>query len=395
MSELPRLLLLSNEPPHTGAAGAIVFHRLLRDFPPDHLLVVSNQRPPKQAGRLDCRYEYVPLAVDRLNRTRFWNWKATLRSLGGPDWIPLSRIDSALRGFRPQVVVTLMQDSWYYDFAARYARKHRMPLCLFVHDLPQGFEPVPSWLRRRQLARDRSVYRLAASRLCISRPMAQYFEREFGVPGEVLLPPRAPKPLAQQPSRCATLKVAGRLTLGYAGGLHYGYGEQLLHMLPALRETGTRVEVFGARPAGVVHSLAEAPDVFTFHGLAPQPEDAWRGLLARCDAVLQPYLDPPGPHASQYQTHFPSKLGDALSLGLPLLITGPTDASGVAWCRENGDCGFWAPSGPELAQTLRQLREDPALRIGVAERGQAAAKAFSAPLLRSRFQAMLAAMAPE
>jgi len=388
----PRLLFLTNEPPHTSAAGGIVFHRLLRDYPADRLLVVTNHLPPDSAGRLACRYVHLPLAADRLNRTRFWPWRATLRSLGASSFTRLGRIDEVVRDFSPDAVITLMQDSWYYDLAARYARHHDLPLGLFIHDLPHGFEPVPPRLAARQRARDRGVYEQAAARLCISRGMANWFFREYGLPGEVLLPPRDDETPSQSPEACRTLKHPGRLTIGYAGGLHYGYGEQLLSLLPALRETGTRLEYCGAKPAGTVAPLNDATDVIHFHGYAPTPAEAWRTLLARCDVILQPYLNPAGAHELQYRTHFPSKLGDCLSLGLPLLVTGPDYASGVAWCREHdaGACLVTDPTPDAFKAALVRLRDSSELRVELARRAQAVANAFAPDALRQQLSVALA-----
>jgi hypothetical protein len=387
MPELPRLLFLTSEAPHTGAAGAIVFHRLLRDYPADRLLVMTNHLPPPQAGKLACRYAHLPLTADRLNRTRFWPWKAILRSLGASSLPLLSEIDRQLQGFEPDMVVTLMQDSWYYDLAARYARRRGLSLVLFVHDLPSGFEPVPDWLAARQREKDASVYRQAAVRLCISRGMADWFQAEYEVAGDVLLPPCDDKPPSQAPENCLNLKTPGRLTVGYAGGLHYGYGEQLLRMLPVLRETGTQLEYFGPPPAGVVAELRDAKDIIRFNDYAPTPAEAWRTLLARCDVILQPYLNPPGAHARQYRTHFPSKLGDCLSLGLPLLLTGPDYASGVTWCRAHGECArLVTDAGSEaLREALHQLRGNPAGRVELARRALGVADEFSAPALRAAF----------
>lgn len=392
MSNLPpRVLFLSSEAPHTGAAGAIVFHRLFSGYPADRLLVVTSHLPPDGAARLPCRYEHLPLTVDRLNRTRFWRWRTALRVLGGAAWLDLGAVDRALAGFKPDVVVTLMQDSWYYDYAARYARNRRLPLVLFVHDLPDGFEPVAPGLHGRQHRRDAAVYRQAVRRICISDPMRAHFLSTYGVDGEVLPPPRSETPVSQPPDACAQLKRPGRLTLGYAGGLHYGYGEQLLQLLPALRETNTVVELFCPRPGGVIAPLNDATDVLHFHGHAPTPEAAWQGLLSRCDAVLQPYLNPSGQHERQYRTHFPSKLGDCLSLGLPLLVTGPDYASGAAWCREQGDvaCLVADPAPGAIRQAFVRLRDDAALRVRLATRAQQAAEAFAPAGLRQRLTALL------
>jgi glycosyltransferase involved in cell wall biosynthesis len=383
----PRLLFITNEPPHTAAAGSIYFHRLFADYPVERLRVITNNPPPVAASLLDCDYHGIRLPLDRLRQTRFWRWRTAARVLGATALASLRDLDKLIDGFEADAVVTLMQDSWMYELAARYAKKTNLPLILFIHDLPHGFEPVASCLAKRQLRRDREIYAQAAVRFCVSPGMEAWFRKEFGLSGKVLLPPRSSNPPSQDPELCRLLKNPGKLTLGYAGGLHYGYGEQIAAMLPVLRATQTRLEIFGPTPTESLASLNEANDVLTFHGYTATPEEAWSGLLARCDAVLLPYLNPPGPHHLQYQTHFPSKLGDMLSLGLPLLVTGPPDASGLAWCREHGELAIAVTdtSPGAIATILVALREDDNLRVRLARAAQASvADAFSPEPLKMR-----------
>lgn len=391
MAELPRVLFITNEPPQPTGAGSIVFHRLFHTYPADRLGVVTNAPLGPSGQRLGCRYWELALRADRLKRTRFWKWRATLRALGAESGAALNAIERITTGFKPELVATLMQDGWYYDVAANYARRHRLPLVLFIHDLPDGFEPVPRWLESRQGNRDRRVYSQAAVRLCISPGMEADFASRFGVRGEVLPPPGSPTPVRQAPEVCATLKRPDRLSLGYAGGLHYGYGEQLLAMLPVLGRTGTFLELFGTEPDGCVRPLRDAADVVHINGRQANPEAAWRGLLERCDAVLQPYLNPPGAHERQYRTHFPSKLGDCLSLGLPLLITGPGYASGTRWCLDHPGCAVavTSPNPADLEQALVRLRNEPSLRIEVASTAASVAAAFDVQALRSQLHAAL------
>lgn len=383
----PRLLFITNEPPHTAAAGSIYFHRLFSGYPADCLRVITNDTLPEPEQCLSCEYSTHRVWADRLQQTRFWKWRTAARVMGGTNFLPLRELERQAGSFQPDTVVTLMQDSWMYELAARYARKNKLPLILFIHDLPHAFEQVASRLVKRQLKRDRAIYQQAALRFCVSPGMEAWFRREFGLPGEVLLPPCSPNPPSQDPEQCRMLKTPGSLTLGYAGGLHYGYGEQIAAMVPVLRSTGTRLEIFGPSPSGNLAGLKEATDVLSFHGYAPTPEEAWSGLLARCDAVLLPYLNPPGGHHLQYQTHFPSKLGDMLSLGLPLLVTGPLDASGLAWCRNHGELAVCVgDASPEaLAAALINLRDDDSLRVRLAGAAQGVdPDAFSPDSLKTR-----------
>jgi glycosyltransferase involved in cell wall biosynthesis len=386
-THLPRLLFITNEPPHTAAAGSIYFHRLFSDYPAERLRVISNRPLPSPEQRLGCDYFTHRIWADRLKQTRFWKWRTAARVLGGTDLLSLSSLDRLVGDFQPDAVVTLMQDSWVYELAARYARNKKLPLVLFIHDLPHGFEPVAPWLVKRQLRRDRAIYAQAAVRFCVSPGMEAWFHKEFGIAGDVLLPPRSPNPPSQDPELCRTLKNPGNLTLGYAGGLHYGYGEQIAAMLPVLRATQTRLEIFGPTPSGTLAELKYATDVLTFHGYAPTPEEAWTGLLTRCDAVLLPYLNPPGEHHLQYQTHFPSKLGDMLSLGIPTIVSGPSDAGGVMWCLSSGlsDVVISDNGLEPLKAALERMMESPDLRVDIAKRSREAADVFAPEVISASF----------
>jgi glycosyltransferase involved in cell wall biosynthesis len=377
MSDLPRILFITNEAPQTGAAGSIILFRLFKEYPADRLLVVTNSLQPSGSDRLSCRYEFLQLKLDLLKNTRFSEWRFIMRSLGASRLLGTSGLESLLVGFVPDVVVTVMQDSWYYDFAAKMAQRLRKPLIVFGHDLSHTFEPLPVVFRRRQLARDREFLTQCAVKLCVSEGMVRFFQQEFGVSSSVLYPPRSAHPINQSPELCRSLKTSGRLTIGFTGGLHYGYGQQLLEMLPIFRETRTFVEVFSPMPTASLDALKEASDVFKFNGYLSPPEAASLEILQRCDVLIQPYLmNPPENCRLHYQTHFPSKLGDYLSMGIPLLITGPPDASGMAWCLEHSGSALCVtdPNPAALRHALQLLKKDQELRVDIARGAQSLAR---------------------
>ncbi len=382
---LPRVLLVTAEPPQSGTAGGIALQRLFSDYPADRLLVISNARVPAGASTLGCKYVHHPLAVDRLHRTRFWPWRNRLSVAGLASLLPLGRPRRAAQAFQPDVVLTLFQDSWYYTLAARLAAKLSRPQVVLIHDLPHLFEPVSPPLQPRQIQRDVRLLKAATARLFISDGMQRWCRQHYDVDGDVLLPPAG-----EQRDRAVEnpehLREPGRLTLGYAGGLHYGYGEQLLRLLPALRSTGTRLHLFTDRPQGSVAALARATDVVTWRGRQPTPDATWQRVVEECDVVLQPYLNPAGPHALQYRTHFPSKLGDLLALGRPVLMTGPEDASGIAWCRAHPSSAYCITSEDPaaVAEALLRLRNEPSLRRTFAIGATTASSAFAPAPLRAQ-----------
>jgi hypothetical protein len=155
------------------------------------------------------------------------------------------------------------------------------------------------------------------------------------------------------------------------------------------------LHLFTDPPAGNVACLREATDVITFHPRSASPEETWEQVLRCCDVVLQPYLNPPGQHALQYQTHFPSKLGDILSLGLPVLVTGPGDAGGVAWClaRPGSAVVLTETDAGLIHGALNDLRHDGSWRVELGRGAQRWATAFDPAGLRAVLTAQLRQLA--
>jgi hypothetical protein len=126
------------------------------------------------------------------------------------------------------------------------------------------------------------------------------------------------------------------LTLGYAGSLAYGYGEALVALIPVLREVGARILISSPRPPEKLKALLEATDVVEWMPHRADIMDMWRTMQARADAMILPYMNPAGSNELLYQTHFPSKLTEYLALGMPVIVSGPEEATGVRWALGKG-----------------------------------------------------------
>jgi hypothetical protein len=226
----PRVLILSEEIPQTVHAGGIILHRLFAGYGgatasleiEDRRLEMGDEgrasnselpssgssaaklfvigpTPHPEAKLLDCPYRELRMPLQRLEKTRFNRWKRSLQAVG---LIPLPshrRVQRLLEGFRPEVVVSVMQGTPFISVAARTARAFGVPLVLIVHDLNEEFERVFPWAKRALFEKNREVYRAASRRLCVSPEMAAFLGKRYGVPGEVMYPNRSeelqPRPL--------------------------------------------------------------------------------------------------------------------------------------------------------------------------------------------------------
>ncbi len=383
---LPCVLIYSHEFPQTGSAGGLLLDRLFKDYPPERVRIIG-PAPCEASAALRFPHDEVRMPWRRFEYSRFNRAHRTLRSYG---LIPLKRpaeIDRLLGEFSPQVVLTVMQHGTWYDSAAAYAKARRLPMVTIVHDDNESFDRVYSFARSAQRRRDSLFYRFARRRLCVSPEMEEQFRQRYGVPGEVLYPNRSEDLVPCDPVLNKSLRTPGRLTLGFVGNPNYGYGEQLVKMLPAIREAGGRVIVWGHQPLGAASALSEARDVVDLRGFMPSAR-AWMEVKRDCDAVVFPYLAPPGSMEKLYAIHFPSKLPEYLALGMPIIMVGPEVATGVRWARKHPGCVLLLdPDSPQTwFGSLREIADSAPLRISLASRAlDAGLQEFDPVQIRSHF----------
>jgi len=390
----PRILILSDEGPQTGTAGGLLLHRLLAGHPADRLRVIARYVPTTGAPLPGVTYRQLNPPWMRFERSRFHRLKRSLRAHGLVPEVSARQLDELIGDFKPEVVLCVMQHAAYYDTALAYARARNLPLVVLVHDVNDEFEPVYGWARHAANQRDATFYLEAAARLCVSPEMEEYCITRFGARGAVLYPNRSeelqPRPLALAETLCSP----GRLTIGFAGNLNYGYGVALCQMLPAMREAGIRLVLYSQPPGPEAAALTTAGDTCDFRGFVPSAE-AWAGIQRDCDAVWLPYPNPAGAMERLYRYHFPSKLPEYLALGLPVIVSGPDYATGVRWARGR-PAAVATASGRDHAELLglfRRLAVDSAWRSQLAREGWAAGQqSFDPVMIRDQFHAHLRAV---
>ena len=380
-NELPRVLVIGPDLPHLGYAGGIQLHRLFQDWPPESLLAAGPSVPP-DTQRLSCRFAVYHAALARLDATRAVRPVQLLRAL---DLIPSKQFK--LPSFQPSAIVNVFSSLAYSQAAYRYSRHSGVPLILIVHDDPEDFNRGYAWARGLLRRQFRRIYRHASLRLCVSPELEQTLRERYGAAGKVMHPIRSEAIVPRSPEASLALMNPSSLTLGYAGSLNYGYGPRLLELVPLLRQSGTKIRIYGADlPAG------EYSDVLLGQGRSRTPEEAWTHIKQECDAVLLPYCFANHGHQNLYRTHFPSKLPEYLALGMPVVVTGPIDAAGVKWgLRHPGSCiVITQQDGQEWVNALAQLKHDETLRLRLSKSAVVAGNSeFEPSSIRLLFQRSL------
>lgn len=383
----PRLLILSAAVPETQLAGSLLLLRMLQGYPADRILAVGPKPHPK-SELLPTTYRHLrPAPSSRFDLTRFAQLKRSVEALGWIGRIPMSRIEAAVGSFSPSVVVCVMERRDYADAAHRYCRIHNLPLVLIIHDRVESFDLVYAPFRRAQLARNAETYRFASARLCVSPEMEAHLAAVYGSPGSVLYPIRAESLKPRSIEASARLVAAPGLTIGYGGGLAYGYGQRIRELAPMLAGAGARIRIYSR------DRFEDIPDAATYAGSFSPPE-LWARVQAECDVLWLPYAYDQH-HRELYSTHFPSKLTEYLALGMPLLITGPSAATGVQWgVRHPSAALTLADESPEqLVAAVRRLRDDAAYRVALATGAGESDHAFEPAAIRRQFLDTLRAVA--
>lgn len=328
MENFPNLLIISQTIPQNIYAGCILLQRLLNTYPPDKILIIG-PKPNPDTSLLASRYEFIKPPLDRLSTTRFADLYRSLDVLNLVPKMSVDSIKSRLKSFKPDVVLTLMQSQPYYYLAYRFAKSYNLPLITIIHDLPETFESVENWAIQKQLEKNIKVYKYSSKRLCVSPEMRDYLESKYGISGDVLYPNRSEILTPRNIGDSFALKEPEFITIGYAGSLAYGYGDQLENMIPAFLKANVKLRIYSQSSLKI-----DLPNVVTNCGYAP-PEVTWERVKAECDAVILPYSWSNDNYAMLYKTHFPSKLPEYLALGMPVVIVGPDYATGIKWAMLN------------------------------------------------------------
>lgn len=349
---LPRLLYIGDVPVCNTVGGGSFFFRLLRNYPPDKLVVCA-PFIGNGATLPGVRYFSNEARWPRLFRTRFSTlycaWIAW-RLLSTPRWL-----QRFARDYRPEAIVTISQTTGWI-MAWTLAKRARIPWIMFAHDdyvfsrhLPSRMQP---WAERLFA----EAYKDAADRFCISETMEEVYERRYAVRGGVRYPIRDPEsPAICRPAR-QTSEPRASLTFAYAGSI---VGEPNLRQLADFAiESGRQGHRFVVYSPQYKAFAGYASGIGSVEARAPlDPSSLIRKLREEADCLLITGSFDPGDQ-EVLRTAFPSKAADYSAVGLPLLIWAPADASiarfvqkhaGIAELVTDRDPAALAPSIARLA----------------------------------------------
>jgi glycosyltransferase involved in cell wall biosynthesis len=374
----PNLLIIASQIPQTVHAGSLQLYRVLEDYPKDKIRSIGPIEP--KAEQLSQTYDPFLLPI-RLTTTRFAQLAHTLNTIRLLPDLSVSKINKLLGDFRPDLVITLVEILPYAFAALRYAKTKGLPLMTITMDKPGDFTYIYSFFKNVQFRRMQEIYKHASVNLGVSKEMAEHIKSTFNSKCDVLYfcPPEGLT--ARDPQKAAALRNGTNLTIGYAGSLALGYGQQLTSMIQTFEKAGLRLNIYS-----INQPTFSSPEI-TYRGSFTQYE-VWERIKEECDCVILPYYFHYGTkETSVYSTHFPTKLSEYLTLGMPVIVIGPEWATGVKWAKAHADAVLTSTKEEEdkLMSILDNLTTDASFRLKYSLNPLKAKEEFSPSVIKKQF----------
>jgi glycosyltransferase involved in cell wall biosynthesis len=256
-----------------------------------------------------------------------------------------------------------------------------LPLVCFFQDWWPDFPEIPVAFRPRIERQFRRIYMESAVAICISDQM----RRELGERTDSIVIHPIPSFMRSQ---VGTPDFKLPLRVIYFGNLQE-YGPLIENALRTVNGSDkVRLEVFGASPLWT----SGAEDYFKSQGVyhpfipANQLMEAVQSYQAvivvmSFDAALR----------RRMITSFPSKMIDAMQLGLPVVIWGPEYCSAVQWARQRDQALCVTDPNPStLHRALEELAASPSEQERLAKSArEAAAGEFNPAHIQEQFMGVL------
>lgn len=386
------LFFTENFPPETNAAAARVFERACYWAAWGHQVTVMTCAPNFPQGKLYPGYRNAWRQVEELNGIRVVRVKSYIAANEGVVRRTLDFLSFMATGFiagiferKPDVIVSTSPQFFAAVAGWALGAIRRRPFIFELGDLwPASIIAVgamrPGRVIRLLEKMELFLYRQSAAVVSLTESFRRNLTRRGIDPGKISvvmngvdLPRYGPRPKDGELQKSWSLQ--GKFVVGYLGTLGMAHGlANVLDAAALLRERDD-IQFLLVGPGAERRALiAEAQR----RGLAnvtfadAQPKDAMPRVWSVCDVALVHLKDSP-----VFAEVIPSKMFEAMAMGLPLLVAAPTgEATRIAEEDKAGLC-VAAADPAALAEAVSRLKTDDDLRNAYAARALAAAPSHS------------------
>ncbi len=355
-----RLAYVGEVPVQATFHGSAVLHRLF-SMHADECRIIELGRASDPNMRVPgAEYENVKYACQNIRRNG-------LGSLG--RFLNYSLLDATIRRVRracedAEAIVTVAHGLGWFVADEVAAQLHK-PLHLVVHDYPSPTFPKTP-LKTKSIERAfLRTYARAASRMCVSSYMEEYYRERTRTRGQVLLPGRS-ELVSQEPYAPARPRGNSPFTIGLFGSLYSKSSIEVLEILA--RSIGntfgmdSQINIYGIPPGVKLRSQINDKLLINFRGFIPTAEFVTL-LRTELDALFLPV--PFEESSLNMSIHFPSKLTDYTATGLPIVVCGPRSSSAWKWTSDFPSAFVVCESSERLPDEIGRLSDyDESVRLG-------------------------------
>jgi putative colanic acid biosynthesis glycosyltransferase WcaI len=386
------LFFADNFKPETNAPATHIYERCRLWAAAGHEVTVVTCAPNFPEGRVYPGYENRLRTVETMDGIRVVRVKTYItanegfarRTLDYVSYVP-SALFFALREARPDVVISSSPQLFVAVAGVVYSMFRRVPHVFELRDLWPASILATSSIKPGRLYRmlerlELFLYRRSRRVLSFTNAFREDLMAR-GVPANKIdvvvngasLDIFAPQE-RRDPAIESQLGLGGRFVVGYLGTLGLAHGlENVVHAAELLKDDPITFLFVGggAARAGLEQLVLERK--LTNVILAPRVA---KEILPRywsvCDASLVHLKNDP-----LFASVIPSKIFESMAVGLPIVYVGP-EGEGSQIVREH-EAGMALPSAEPrlLADAVRRMAADPALRSRFAANSRAAAPLYS------------------
>lgn len=386
------LFISDNFPPETNAAASRVYERALHWKSWGHDVTVLTCQPNFPFGKVYAGYRnrwFQREEMDGIHVVRVKTFMAANRGIikRTLDFISFGLSASFFGAFleRPDIVVATSPQFFSAVAGWFVSRAKRRPFVFELGDLwPASIYAVGIFRGGHLLklieAIELFLYRQSAAVVALTAS----FKRDLmsrGIPGEKVHVVRNGveltkfRPMRRDDRLCDELGLHGKFVVGYIGthGMAHGM-ESVMEIVEAAQARDDVRFLFVGAGAAKERMVACARE----RGLGnvvfvePQPKDQVRRYWSLCDVALIPLADRP-----LFATVIPSKLFEAMAVGVPVLYYGPAgETSAIVRAEE---CGTVVPPGKiaEAVADIARFADDVAFRQAAATASLVASRSHS------------------
>ena len=391
-----KFALVSYILPPSSTGQAMLLYRLLGGLRADDYCLISMEKDDLKgnySGRLPVNYYYLPSEFQFTRGYRFGlaavrRYVNLLLSVTAGAYTRARRIAEVVRSEGCEAVVgcSAGHDMVYLPAAYLASRLARVPLYVYMID-----DYSSQWDSKfvRFLARhiEPRALKAAAGVITISEFLRDTLRRRHGVEATVI---HTPCDLSAYEETSAPARRDGETRIVFTGAVSEAQLDALVNLAGALNllaRPDTRLHLYTAQVASDWEPRGlRGPVVFHPHqSIFDIPR-----IQMDADLLFLP-LAFDSPYPEHIRTAVPSKTGEYLASGRPILVHAPRDTF-IVWYFRQHDCGLVVDENDPalLAQAVERLLTDETLRRRlVANARRCAREDFSVGAARARFARVL------